>query len=110
MNADLRIGLAIIILPIVVWGVLVVSAGLKAANLRPILRWIRAFQWVLAVVAASIVFYELISTTMRGYPILWSIICASYGFGKIEGWLKRNYFPELMPSQEPDEWWPSENK
>jgi hypothetical protein len=112
LKTNLIIELPIIALPYFVWSVLVVLSRFSAANVSGTLRLFRPLRWVLAL-SASLLMIGALLTSRRVFwmfPLGMSIVCSSFGFAIVEGWVKRKFFPELAQADEPYEWWPTERK
>ena len=105
MTPDVTIGVTIIAAPYFVWGLLVLAARFRGANLRSALRFFRPLRWTLALVASSLVIGAMFRdrNPVWLFPIGMSIACSSFGFAIVENWVRRKSFPELAQSDEPEE-------
>jgi len=74
--------------------------------LRPALPWLRALRWVAWLVNAPLLLVAVVYDPLHWlFPIAASLSASSSGLAICEGWVKRRYAPELLPSSEC--WWPS---
>ena len=93
MTPDVTIGLSIIAFPFVLWAALVLLVQFRDANLRPTLRLFLPIRWALALVAAPFVIGGIVRNH-RPYwllPIGMSIVCCSFCFTIVEGWVRRKF-------------------
>jgi len=101
-------GLTFVALPLIMWGLLVAWVRVGNPNLRPLVAWLRAVQWGTWLVGAPLALIGILYDPLRWlFPLGAGMGACSSGFGAVNGWIKRRYTPELVPSDSADGYWPS---
>ena len=84
-------------IPFVFWGILVVIARVWKLNLRPtlpLLRMSRWFAWIVGILLVTAALGSLRHFWL--FPMGMSLTSLSAGLALVQGWVKRQYAPELL--------------
>jgi len=86
----LGIASALITAPLILWIALYVATTKCLVDLRPLLPWLKRFQWIGLICAGGLL---VCSVANSNFPVIFgnAMTCFAVGIGFPERWLKRQY-------------------